>query len=129
MMIIVDKPLLQIKDLRKGLKLKTPHPGQLLVENQTKLKKKKPNKQKQKMTQVNTCSCIYFESSLGFWFSKIATNWASVQLEQRMLPGLSMSSRIFDLQSILTRTCDRNPFRNCMMMVNLTPSFPLGISG
>ena len=24
MMIIVDKPLLQIKDLRKGLKLKTP---------------------------------------------------------------------------------------------------------
>ena len=74
MMIIVDKPLLQIKDLRKGLKLKTPHPGQLLVENQTKFKKKKPNKQKQKMTQVNTCSCIYFESSLGFWFSKIATN-------------------------------------------------------
>lgn len=48
MMIIVDKPLLQIKDLRKGLKLKTPHPGQLLVENQTKLKKKKTEQTKTK---------------------------------------------------------------------------------
>ena len=73
MMIIVDKPLLQIKDLRKGLKLKTPVFTSWSTSSgkSNKVEKKKPNKQKQKMTQVNTCSCIYFESSLVFGFRKL----------------------------------------------------------
>lgn len=76
MMIIVDKPLLQIKDLRKGLKLKTPVFTSWSTSSgkSNKVKKKKTEQAKTKDDSSKYMQLYLLRVIFGFWFSKIATN-------------------------------------------------------